>query len=294
MSNTPQNIKLFDLNSSSSQTFVISLKDPYYLPVSNAIIDISRKYVGEGVFKSVEVPLTDSEGQTKAHLSLEGAVYNIVVSKYGQILGVFSNVVPYCNNLLTSECEIPLYLPIETGGFVDYQNPNGISNSITFDLPTRTMYASFSTLDGSVAEVTLNITALGVKENNTLICSDTLTTSSGTLSCIIPPSYYNTTLATRLIANGEVIKTEIHTIPYNIKQYIGKGNALFFNIFLFLTIVFMFAYSTIGLIIGVIIGFIISGIMFATIGGNLLTGSSVLVWVIITGGIILYKIFNKE
>ncbi|KKM06192.1 hypothetical protein LCGC14_1746420, partial [marine sediment metagenome] len=62
----PQNIILFDLLSDDATSFLITFRDRDYILVEDALIDIRRKYVGEGTFKSVEIPKTDANGQAVA------------------------------------------------------------------------------------------------------------------------------------------------------------------------------------------------------------------------------------
>jgi len=80
-STIPQNITLYDLNSSKSIDFQVSFKDNYFLPVEGALIHIIRQYIPEGTFKTVEIPKTDTNGQTVAHLVRNDVVYNILVTK---------------------------------------------------------------------------------------------------------------------------------------------------------------------------------------------------------------------
>ena len=66
----PQEITLYDLNLSDTTEFLITFENEQFLPVEDALLLIQRKYVGEGVFKTVEIPKTDSG--KKKRMSLRG------------------------------------------------------------------------------------------------------------------------------------------------------------------------------------------------------------------------------
>ncbi|KKM60637.1 hypothetical protein LCGC14_1539830, partial [marine sediment metagenome] len=86
-SSVPQNINLFDLLFLDATEFQITFKDSNFVKRENVLIQINRQYVSEGLFKTVEIPKTDSNGQTVAHLVEKDIVYNIVVLKDGVVLG---------------------------------------------------------------------------------------------------------------------------------------------------------------------------------------------------------------
>ena len=72
-----QNITLFDLNLSDSTEFQLTFTGDDYLPLEDALIFIDRQYIAENTFKTVELPLTDSNGQTILHLVRNEVIYNI-------------------------------------------------------------------------------------------------------------------------------------------------------------------------------------------------------------------------
>lgn len=106
--NPLQNITLYDLLTTEAQAFKIIYRDSAFIPVSDAIIQIQRKYVDEGVFKTVEQPITDSAGQTIGNLVLNTVPYNFIVMKNGVVLSTFNNYFANCQNPLITSCEINL------------------------------------------------------------------------------------------------------------------------------------------------------------------------------------------
>ena len=76
-----QDIPLYDLKSADATTFKISYKSAEYLPVTDAIINIQRRYIGEATYKSVESPVTDRNGEASGSFDLNAVNYQITVSK---------------------------------------------------------------------------------------------------------------------------------------------------------------------------------------------------------------------
>jgi hypothetical protein len=103
-----QNITLYNLNSSLGQEFRIIYKGQDFIPVSDLIVQIQRKYVAEGVFKTIEIPMSGTNGFTIAHLVPNDVIYNLFFIKDGVLLDSFTEVIANCQNPLISECEINL------------------------------------------------------------------------------------------------------------------------------------------------------------------------------------------
>jgi len=87
---------LYDLLTANSQVFKLSARDTSFLALSDAIIEIHRKYVDEGTFKIVEIPKTDGKGETTAHLKTNDAIYNFIIKKFGVTISTFNNVLAVC------------------------------------------------------------------------------------------------------------------------------------------------------------------------------------------------------
>ena len=159
-STIPQNVQLYDLATADAQEFLIIFKDENFLPVENALINIQRKYVDEGVFKSVEIPKTDKDGQTIAHLVLSDVFYTIIVSKNGETLATYENVIAVCDNVATGDCEINLNVFSSTTPIEDFEEYNNIVYSPSFNESSRTVSILYNTADGSTSTMLMNVTKL--------------------------------------------------------------------------------------------------------------------------------------
>jgi len=292
----PQTIKLFDILTTDSQEFLITYKDDSFIPVGDAIIDITRRYIGEGLFRTVEKPITDSDGSTLGHFVLGDEIYTLIVSKERTILGTFSNIVPRCDDLSTGNCKINLNSFSSGTGFENTEEENNLAWSFTLDKPNRKIDLGFSVLDSSVS--TINITGILFDNlGNTTICTDQLASSSGTLTCSVPVVWGNSSVEMVLRKDGSFISQEIFSFVPTMEEIYGaegKFTVLLLGLLLFLTIPLMFITSTVGVVIGAIVGLILMVLLNLTGSGNILGATSSVIWLIIAGGIIIWKITNRE
>ena len=287
-----QNISLYNLNSSRSTIFLITYKDTNFLPIENALINIQREYLGDGLFRSVEIGKTDTDGQTIGHFIQNDVVYTLIVSKNGIILSTFDNVVAWCDDVIAENCQINLNqfdTGIPTENWDTYQN---LDYTLSFDKDTRVISLIFVTLDGSSSTVTLNTTKSDRWMNET-VCSDKLTSSSGTLTCTISDSYGNVSVISRVYMNEELITQANFKIFPDRDDYFG-GTGIIFLLILVIILPLMFITSTIGVVIGSIFGIIIAGALMIYTDFSWMGVRSSILWIIIAGIILIWKIQERS
>lgn len=292
-STMPQNITLYDLLSSEAQPFLITYKDSSFVPVENALIEITREYVQDGQFKTVEIPKTDKNGQAVGNFVLNSQIYKINIFKMGKLLASFDNVAIVCSNPTYSQCTLNLNAYLSGTEFTNFSSLGNVSYSMNFDKTTRKVTVSFSTLDGSATAVNLSLSALTTEGQNQTLCSTELKSSAGTLTCTIPSSYGNSTFITELYANGELINTNSYSIPVNPENYFG-GTGIVLVLILMLTIPFMFITDKIGFIVGIFIGLILAGALVLYTQGSLIGIGSSLLWLFFVGGAGIYKLSQRD
>lgn len=218
-SNPSENITLYDLSDDTSQAFTITYKDDSFLAVPNAIIQVQRKYVDEGLFRVVEAPLTDVNGEAVAHLVIDDAIYSFNVVKQGQLLATFSNVYALCQNPSINNCEINLNsfasnIPVE-----NFASSQDFSYTLTYDNDTRIISSTFTIPSGAVSWVTLNVTtsdALG-----TSVCNQAVTTSAGTLNCDVGTSFGNSSVIAKIYKDGNLIAQGTIKLDQDPRQIYG-------------------------------------------------------------------------
>jgi len=285
-----QTIFLYDLLSADNQPFRITYKDSSYLPVSEALINIQRKYVSEGSFKTVEIPKTDSSGETVGNLELNDVIYNFVVTKNGFTLGVFNNVRVVCQTPAISECKVDLNSFSSSIPITNYTLKNNFYGTLTHDKTTRVTTATFTVLDGTVSTIKLNVT----KEDSigTRVCSESITTSSGTLTCTSPASIGNGTITAYLYKDGVLVGSK--------SFYLGKspsdlypGFAVFLGIFVLLTLMGAGisdnpVYTLIFFLLGIVVLFVLN-----IVAGGIGIGATIL-WFIVAIVLVIIKLVKRR
>jgi len=228
------NITLYDLDNTTSQEFSITFKNQNFLAVADALIQVQRRYISEGLFRTVEIPKTDSEGATIVHLELEEVVYTFIVVKFGEVLGTFNDVRVSCNPLLQT-CKINLNALASHIEPEDFANLEDFSYTLTFDRGTRTIESVYTIPTNTIGTVFLNATLLD-SLGTTQVCSDSVTSSSGTLTCVVPNSFGNASVFVQLSKND--VRQGSGTISLNPDpKEIFDTNIVFLTLFLYLTLI---------------------------------------------------------
>lgn len=229
------NITLYDLEDSRDQEFLITFKDSSFALVADALIQVQRRYVSEGVFKTVEIPKTDSLGQTVAHLELADVIYTFVVVKNGVVLGTFTNVMAVCQDIVLGNCEIKLNQVSSSTGSRDFTVLDDLTLTLTYTQSTRTIESIFTVPSGTPKEIKLNATLFdGLGE--TEVCSDSLTSSSGTLTCVAPIAFGNSSMFVVVTSEGDIVAQQWVRMTQTNRDIFGSS-IIFLTIFLYLTLI---------------------------------------------------------
>lgn len=279
------NITLYDLNLTRATVFKLIFKDPTFLPITDAIIQINRQYLQEGVFKSVESPKTSSLGETSASLVKDSEVYNFVVTKNGEILATFNNQIPFCDDSTIGLCFITFNELSSSGQAFDYNDEIGISTAFDYNATTRVIQFDFTVTDGTSKNVTLVVDKLD-QIGNTNVCNTALTSSSGTINCNIPNAIGNGTVYAYVYVDGELVLNQV----ISLSEDIDLGNAGYFILLIFVIVLpMLFVESKSLSVVAMVLGFMVST-WFGILQGGVLSYASSVIWLIIAGGILIYKI----
>ena len=231
----PQNISLYDLLDANAQAFKITFKDENFIAVTNALIQVQRKYIGDGVFRTVEQPETDYKGETLAQLQINEAIYTFIVSKNGEILGTFNELIAVCQNPALDPCEINLNSFGTSIEPADYTIGDDFSFTLEYNKTSREIESIFSVPSGATATILLNATLydnIGV----TSACSDKLISSAGTLTCTVPIALGNGTVIVKIIKDGNEAAEAFIDLRREPGDLYGL-NIVFLSLFLMLTMI---------------------------------------------------------
>jgi len=293
----PYNITLYGLKEDDSTEFQLTFRDSSFVLASNVLIYLYRQYVSDSDFKIVEVPLTDSNGQTILHMVRNDAVYNIVaVNENGEILDTFNKVIAFCQDYTIGQCTINLNA--RAGGDVVYDFDD--EYGITYTNPTYSNVTDLVTFVFTSSDLSSKTVSTEVIRNNQFgnrsVCSDSLTSSTGTLSCDVS-SVTDTDrfLFVNIYVDGDLMATS--TIDLEASDFgFGIVNGAFFSFLIILFIITMFSEDRQILVISLVLGwaFVIG---FGLISGKLFGSRTVVsagIWLVISAMIYLWKLNNEE
>ncbi len=198
--NLYKNLTLYDLETSKTNKFRLRVRDSSYLPLGGGLIQIERKYLENGTFLISEIPKTDARGITSASLQVNDAIYNFHIYKNGELVNSFTEVIAICQTPLVSECEID-FNNFQTEIVIpNYEEGNDFDFTLVYNSTSDIISSQFLIPSGIPSEVQLVVIRDDVL--GTAVCSDTITASSGSLSCIIPTSFGNATVLAKLYKDG--------------------------------------------------------------------------------------------
>jgi len=195
-----ENITLYDLDKVNAQEFKLIARDSSYLPIGDALIQIERKYIENGSFFITEIPRTNSDGIASASLELDDVIYNFYIYQSGILLSSFTNVLAICQTPVISTCEIDFNAFQEGIAIPDYETMDDFSFTLEYNDTTRIVSSEFLIPSGEPSIVLLQV----IREDTlgTAVCTDTLTSASGELTCAVPNTFGNATLRVRLFKDS--------------------------------------------------------------------------------------------
>jgi len=199
-SSLAQNITLYDLDTDHTQKFTLLARDSSYLPIDGALIQVERKYIENGTFYITEIPKTNARGITSASLETEDVIYNFKIYQAGVLVSTFTNVLAICQTPLVSRCEID-FNAFQTGiSIPDYEEGDDFNFTLGYNRTSRVISSQFVIPSGTAALIELKV----IREDSlgTSVCTDSLIAVSGTLSCLVPSSFGNSTVTAILYKAG--------------------------------------------------------------------------------------------
>ena len=286
-----QNISLYDLLTTDSTSFLVNFYDARYLAVEGAIIDLQRYYVGEGIYNSVEKGKTDDGGQTTLHLVTEDVLYKFFVRKNGELLYESPQRKAICQ---ATPCQINLYAVNTVVDIGEYENNSDIEYHWNFNKTLRRITFDFITRDGAAHEIFMNVSEWNGYDNKT-ICATSLTASSGTLTCDIPAGSNNATyMAYAYATNPGFVSYMVYSLSPDAMATFGYSGVIM-TIFLVLILVLMAVMSSaIVVIIMGVVGLIIAGLLAIFNMGSIFAIGSMVIWLVIAGGILIWKLSQRR
>lgn len=283
-----QNISLYDLLTADSTEFQLTFTGADYARVPGALVYIDRQYIADNVFRTVELPKTDSNGQTVVHLVRNDIIYNIRIIKDGVLLGNFNNLIAFCEDVSIGNCQINLNGADSVEDIFNYDDDIGIVFSTpTFNSTSRILSFSFTSTDGSSKAVAMNVTRNDIFGNRT-ICNTQTTSASATLTCTVASNIDESVLNVDILVDGS--KVVSGNVVLDEGNYGTIGYVAYFLLALSLILVFSDSKNGILAAIGLsVVGGIGLGLVTGTVVG-IGTSAAFMIVVVIIG---MWKL-NKD
>ncbi len=172
-------IDLFLINENTGVEFFIDVEQNLF-PLTSATISIAKFFIGEGIFRTVEIDLTDGAGRITAFLDLNKD-YRFTITKDGELLAII-NKRAICE---AAPCTLDLSLTEETpdiySGFSEIFASQVLYN-LSFDGATKIVTFEFVDITGLATSFRMDITKGRSNGTGTLISTQRLFTSSGLMT----------------------------------------------------------------------------------------------------------------
>ena len=282
--NSSEDVFMYLLQASASTSFILKVQDDSLLPVADAIIEIHRWYSGEGIFRIVQVSKTDDNGKSIGFFETETVDYKFIIKKNGVTLletgkqKVVPEVSPFT---LTFNIGEPLGEPWQSQNEI-----NDLNSTLTWN--DTSGFVTYIYIDSSgnltLARLLVIKESLVNSSNNSIICNDTSSLTSATLSCNVGSTngFY---VASSFIArgNGEGLDKQFTFQVETLSGVVGLLG-LFYGWFLILIASFMFKFSEIAGIWAITVTiFLINLTGLINFGGVFVTGviavALILTWI---------------
>jgi len=292
LSDYPKTLNLYNIKTEDSTKFRIIYQSIDLTKTPNAVVQLQRKYTYLNEFKTVEAPLTSSDSEAIIHVDTDSVKYKITITKDGEILSMFDNLVFQCDNELYGICEQKLLEPIVPTNLISLENLKDFSYSINTNKTNKQIKLDFSTPSATSRKIQLIVLHKTILGTST-ICNKTITSSSGSLICNYNDTIADSNLIVYTYVDGILIAQKEYLVKEDLSDYFNKNNFLIVFI-IGLSLVFMSTSSPEWIILNSVLTIVGAGALWLLNGMDLVMGLGGLIWIIGAGIILLLKTSKQE
>ncbi len=281
------NVTLYDLNLNDSTDFQLTYKDENLAFDPDIRILVNRQYISEDIFKVVEIPITDSNGQTVLHLVRNNVVYNLLmVDIQGNVVATFNKVRAFCQDFTIGDCSLALNAERGVDTVINITDSVGIAYELSYLNSSSVLSLEFISNDLTPKKVSLEVIR-NTDFGNRTVCLEDLTSSSGILTCNLT-DVDERYLFLNILVDDEFIGT--NTLDKGANSSGVYGTEGYFMAFLIiLLLITMFSDQKQVLVFSLLIGWI-AVISLSLISGGVFGLFSSGIWLIITIALYLWKL----
>ena len=282
---TTSNISLMDLLTADSTSFLFNYFDQDGLAVDDAIVHVMRKYIGSGQFLEVERSKADENGDTIVHLVEEDVIYFFYITQYGELIYTSSTYTALCQ---ATPCRIQLEASGSGATFpTDWDLIDGGAYDIDDDPTTREVNMTYSLNQTS----TMNLTIYKYNSDGSYssVASNSSTGTSGSIILTVPQSAGNVSFFATVHQDDTFVNSEWVDFEEKAQDRFGVTLALFIGALIILSFGLVAITEGVGTLVFVLLGVALSGFL-GLVTTTLSTGVNIVVYLVIAGGILLWKL----
>lgn len=284
-----EQIDLHSLQTADSTSFLFNYFDVDGGTIDDIIVHTYRKYIGEGVFKEVERSKQNAEGDTIVHLVEEDAIYYFKITFYNRTLFTSGIYTALCD---TTPCTIQLQ---EAGGFAEFGDDWDLVDEGAYAVSANSLSRTATLSFASASVTTFNLSVYRLESDGSYeqINSSTTTGTSGTINVTIPQSFGNVSFFGAVYQDGTYVKSHWIDFEEDAGIYFGNTLAILLGVLIIIALVLMAVTEGTASLVVLLVGVIIVGIL-GLIDYNNSQGVPILIYLILAGGIILFKLAQRN
>lgn len=292
LSSYPRTYTLYDLKDEDTTRFKLIYRGENLIGVVDAIIQLQREYISEGVYKIVEAPLTSSESTAIVHIDTNTQSYKATVVKDGVLLNTFENLVFICQSELTGECTLDLQDFIVPPNSVPIDTLQDFSYSISSDIDNQTITLDYSVPTGTNSQITV----VAIQEDiigEEVICNTTVSSAGGSIECEYNESIDDSYINYNVYKDGVLLIQKSYVVRDDLRDDFGGDNYFILIIFA-ISLIFMAILSPEWIVLNSIIAIIVGGATWLIRGMDFVLGLGAIAYLLLAGIIIIIKMSQKE
>lgn len=234
--NSTNAITLYTIPTDDAQKFFVDVKDGIDI-VTGANVAINKHFVGEGVYKTIGIRQTDSNGEFVEYFDLDKE-YLFAVSKDGESLGTITKIVscqaaPCTLTLQLSDAATDIY-----EGYYDKFATNIVYN-LSFEQNSKIVTFTYIDTSGLAQYARLLVNRMTYNTTQEAVCDNSVYSTAGSITCNVSGKQGDFKATAYISRSPEKVIDYILFYVSSLKESIGL-TGIFAALIMIITIVFAF------------------------------------------------------
>jgi len=252
--NDTSEIDLYLLNDTISTSFIVSVKDTSYAPLTHVEVYMQRYYPSMDSWETVEITETNGDGRTLQHIYTENTQYRFKIYRDGEHLYTSAGTIIYCED---TPCEVEVIVAEDFDFIIpNFEDLPDLESSIEYDEDNQKVIFEYSDTSGKFTQARLYVYEWqGGKASTGYICNSTSSSSTAVLECHLSSELNGTYVGAGYITrNGDEVLTD-RIIFNKIRDIVGTIglDGVLWSMFLLVGIVMLGVYRpSLGIVFAII------------------------------------------